>query len=191
MEAIIFIIIGLALAGGAFYAYRAGKKQPKALPRNSTRTLLNIQVNDIVSHFTRDYLVEGKMTYNDDGDEWYTYMLVDGDDTVWLSVEEDDRLEASLYRDVSDLSFSSRPPEHVEYDGARFELEEWGRAKVSRVGQTGDKKGGTLSVTYYDYEAPGGRYLSVEQWGEGEFEVSVGESVRPNELEILPGDEVS
>lgn len=130
------------------------------------------------------------MTYNDDGDEWYEYMLVDGDDTVWLSVEEDDRLEAALYRTVTDLTFSSKPPEFVEYEGERFELEEWGRAKVTRIGETGDKRGGTLSVTYYDYEAPGGRLLSVEQWGEGEYEVSVGESIRPNELEILPGDEV-
>lgn len=190
MSAVIFIVLGLVLAGGAFYALRSSQKKPKALPRNEPRSLMTIKVNDIVTHFTRDYLVEGKMTYNDDGDEWYEYMLVDGDDTVWLSVEEDDRLEAALYRTVTDLTFSSKPPEFVEYEGERFELEEWGRAKVTRIGETGDKRGGTLSVTYYDYEAPGGRLLSVEQWGEGEYEVSVGESIRPNELEILPGDEV-
>ena len=86
------------------------------------------------------------------------------------------------------LKFKSKPPEHIEYDGHRYELEEWGRASVTRVGQTGIKKG--MSCTYYEYEAPGDHYLTVEQWGEGEFEVAVGRSVNPTELELLPGDNV-
>ena len=186
---ILLILLGLGLVGGAFYAFKKGQnKQPKALPMPAARTLLTLQVNDIVTHFTSDYLVEGKLTYNDDGDEWYEFMLTDGDDTVWLSVEEDDRLEAGLFRVVEDLKFKSKPPEHIEYDGHRYELEEWGRASVTRVGQTGIKKG--MSCTYYEYEAPGDHYLTVEQWGEGEFEVAVGRSVNPTELELLPGDNV-
>jgi len=191
MGAILWILIGLVLAGGAFAAYKVGqrKKEPKALPRPNKRTVLTLQVNDIVTHFTTDYLVEGKLTYNDEGDEWYEFMLTDGDDIVWLSVEEDDRLSVAMFREVEDLKFTSKPPEYIDYDGERYQLEEWGRAKVTRTGQTGTRQAG--SVTYYDYEAPGGELLSVEQWGEGSFEVTKGQSMRPNEFEILPGDEVS
>ena len=104
-------------------------------------------------------------------------MLTDGDDTVWLSVEDSDRLEVAMFREVEDLKFTSKPPEFIEYEGHRYQLEEWGRAKVTRVGQTGTRSG--MNCTYFDYEAPGGRLLSVEQWGEGSFEVTTGQAVRP------------
>ena len=191
----LWFIVAAVLAGGAYAAYKYGKKANKKLSKKSQkalpkgpRNLLNLQVNDIVSHFMTDYMVEGKLIYSEDGDEWYDYMLVDGDKTVWLSVEDDDRLEVSLFHEIDDLNFTSKPPEFITYQGLKYELEEWGKARVTRVGQTGTKQG--MSCKYFEYEAPGGKYMSIEQWGEGSFEVSIGEDIRPNELEILPGDEV-
>ena len=111
---ITWFIIAAVLLGGALIAMKVGQsspKKPKALPAPSTRTLLTMQVNDIVTHFDADYICEGKLTFKEDGDEWYEYMLVDGSRTVWLSVEEDDRLEVGLFEEVDDLKFTSKPPE--------------------------------------------------------------------------------
>jgi hypothetical protein len=146
---------------------------------------MTIQVNDIVSHFGTDYLVENTLIYDDDGDEWFVHRLVDGDDVVWLSVEQDDSIEVGLYRDI-DLGIGAPPGKEVRHEGVRYAQEEWGKAAVTRRTADGAKKLGTC--TYFEYEGPGGEMLSITQWGEGEFEASIGTRVRPVELEILPGD---
>jgi len=185
-----WIIVALLLGTGGFLFWKSsqGNGKQKALPKNKKRTLLNIQLNDIISHFGTDYTVEGKLVYNDDGDEWYEYMLVDGDDVVWLSVEEDDRLEAYLFREVTDLKIKGQPGEYITYEGDEYELEERGRASVTRHGRTGKKNAG--STKYFEYEAPGEKYMTVEQWGEGDFEVWIAEGIRRHTIVILPGDEI-
>lgn len=182
------ILVVLVLGGGAYAFYKKSQKsQPKQLPKPA-RTLTTLRVNDIVTWLDQDFLVEGKLVYSEDGDEWYDFRLVDGDEVVWLAVEDDDELETAFFRMVDDLSFTSRPPEEILYEGVRYRQQERGTAQVTKHGKTGKKSAGT--VKYFEYEAPGGKYLSVEQWGEN-FEVSVGEEIRPSNLEILPGDEVS
>ncbi len=186
IEIVVLAAIGAAVGGGYLAWKRRGAAPQKALPPPAERTPITIQVNDIVSYLGTDYLVETVLIYDDDGDEWFAYRLVDGADVVWLSAEKDDSLEVGLYHEVSDLTFSAPPSDTIAYNGVDYTQDEWGRAMVTRISASGTKKLG--SCTYFDYEAPGGKHLSVTQWGEGEFEVSVGESIRPTMLDILPGD---
>lgn len=190
MSALLWIVIvGVLLTGGVF-AYRRTqqKSAPKALPASVTRTLSTLQVNDIITHFDQDYIVEGKLTFREDGSQWQKVLLADGSDQAWLTVEEHDGLEVWLSRVIDDLSFTSRPPDVITYDGNTFELAEWGKAEVT---QTGDIGARGSHCTYFDYSTPGGKFLTVEQWSEGNFEVQIGEDARPHAFEILPGDEVS
>ena len=152
------------------------------------RNVLNLQINDIVSHFGTDYIVEGRLDHWEEGWTWVTYMLKDGDKTRWLSAEEDDELEVSLWREIDDLHLSGpRPPEFLEWRGVKFRMVEYGTARINQQGRTGRKTG--LSADYWEYEGPNGEMLSVERWG-NEYEVSIGEEVNPYALEILPGDAV-
>ena len=57
-----------------------------------------------------------------------------------------------------------------------------------QVGETATKRG--KQCTYFEYKAPGGKSLSVEEWGEGSYEVLLGEEALAHAFEILPGDEV-
>lgn len=187
-----WLFIALLFGAGGYFLLKSSKKskKPKSLPKpKGPRTVMNLQTNDIVTYFGDDYMVEGKLVFDEDGSQWFDYRLVGDDEEIWLSVEDDDRLEVGLFRVVKDLKFTERPPEYINYDGDRFELEEYGRARATRQGKTGFKNAG--SVKYFEYEGPGGRMLSVEQWGDGgSYEVSVGETIRPEALEILPGDDV-
>lgn len=150
--------------------------------------LLNLKINDIVSYFGTDYIIQGRLNYWEDGYTWVTYMLEDGDEVQWLSVEEDDRLEVSMWEEVDDLHVSNPPPEFLEYRGQRFRMTERGEARVNKQGSTGQRKNG-LNVKYYEYEGDGEEMISVELWG-GEVDVSVGREIRPATLDILPGDQV-
>ena len=154
---------------------------------DGTRTVQNIRLRDIVSYLGQDFIVEGVLRYDDDGWPWVTYMLVDGEDVRWLSVEEDDKLEVSLWEEI-DKPFGGDPPEFVEVRGIRFRMVEKGKARVTQEGETGKRQG--LSVRYYDYESDGDEMLSVETWG-SDTEVSFGYEIDPYGLDIFPGTEVS
>lgn len=199
MFSVVVVLILAVFAAASFIFYRKAKQMEreqgggpyKQLPggrpeldADAPRTVTNLQVGDIVSYLGADYMVEGRLDYNDEGWTWITYMLVDGPTVRWLSVEEDDQLEVSLW-DEADVHISGKPPEFIEYEGERFRMVEWGDARVEQRGKTGRKAG--LNMEYFEYEGPGDRYLSVERWG-NEIEVSVGEDINPYGLELYPGD---
>ena len=191
-----FIGIVLLLAAGfAFFMYlRSSKKGrkaqlpggsgAKALPRKQA-TVQNLALNDIVSWMGQAFIIEGKLTYREDGDVWHEYRLADGADVRYLLVEVDDVLEVSLWQEIDLHVSGGQPDEHVEWEGQRFRCVERGEARVSREGQTGRKDG--LSCRYWDYEGSGDDMLSIEQWG-GSWEASIGQPLRDGSYDILPGD---
>lgn len=160
----------------------AGDFQP-VTEVSGERSIKNLQIGDIVTHFDQDFVVEGRIDYNDSGWPWTCFMLVDGDDVRWLAVEEDDQLEVSIWRET-DVVIQGSVPEFIEFEGEKFRMVERGKARVSQMGQTGTRRG--MEMEYYEFEGQGDRYLSVEKWGQ-DIEVSVGEDVNPYALEILPG----
>ena len=147
--------------------------------------LMQLKIGDIVSHFGTDYMLEGKLTYWEDGYTWITYMLVDGPNKRWLAVEDDDGLEVSLWDEIRDLPLNNPPPEFIDYQGERFRMVEGGDARVNQEGKTGNKTG--LQTRYFEYDGEGDSSISVEVWGNS-VEVSIGKVINPAELDILPGD---
>lgn len=196
MSLIPLSMLMLAVAAVALVLFFQARKLEKAAERlegpapvgllenkNAERSVTNLHLGDIVTHFGVDYVVEGRIDYNDSGWPWTCYMLVDGDNVRWLAVEMDDTLEVSIWEEI-DMTLPANPPSVIEYEGQRFKMVENGRATATQTGQTGRRAG--LSVEYFEYESGGDRYLSVEKWGM-ETEVSVGQDINPYSLEILPG----
>lgn len=192
--ALVGLLIGAAIMSFVFYrkslvterAALAGENGVAGLlegKRSGDATVTNLRMGDIVTYFDVDYVVEGRVDYNDSGWPWTCFMLVDGDDVRWLAVEEDDKVEVSMWEEI-DMDLSGDPPKTIEYDGERFKQVEKGHAKVTQTGKTGRRAG--MSCDYFEYEGSSERYLSVERWGM-ETEVSIGQDVNPYSLEILPG----
>ncbi len=173
-----------------------GRARPAQLGRGrgsraqGPKSVRNLEVNDIVTYLGQDFMVEGKLIFEEDGDEWYEYMLVDGADVRWLCVEEDDVLELSLYKVVKDMPLRSDPGETVEYEGVRFIMQERGVARMRRLGRTGSRTAQTCG--YWDYSSAGGGelLLSVERWGQS-YEVSVGQEIDEATLDVLSGELIS
>jgi len=161
-----------------------GRKQREALPPLQ-RTVFTLQIGDIVQYQGGDWVVEGRLTFNESGYTWFEYMVQDGDDVRWLSVEEDDRVEVCWMETVSNLDISSKPPAEITYNGIAYEWDEQGMAQMQRLGTTMNKQAQTCR--YFDYTAANNQILSVEDWN-GDLEVSVGQLIRPSSLTLLPGD---
>lgn len=156
----------------------------KETPEVKERTVLNIQIGDIITYDLVDYEVVGKITYRDGSYEWYAYQLLEGDSTKWLSAEMDDELELGIYETVK-LPVSMPFPKKLEYEGATYFKDEEGEAKVTGEGRSQNINGRT--TRYADYVADNEEsYLSLEAWG-SEVEVSYGYDIESYEIKIIAG----
>lgn len=159
--------------------------KPQKQPRIEKRNPFNLRVRDVVSYDLEDYIVVGKLLYNDSSYQWICYQMDNGSKRVWLAAENDDELILGIYEEI-DLHLTSVPNE-IRHNGETFYLEEHGKATITVAeGQVGARTGQVME--YWDFESDEGNYLSVEKWG-NEIEVSYGYPVREHDLEFLPRSE--
>lgn len=157
-------------------------KKDKPVPKE--RTVLSIEIGDILTYDLRDYEVVGKITYRDGSYEWYGYQLLEGHDTIWLSAEMDDELELGIYRKVQ-LPVSKPYPKEVTYENKTYYLEESGTARVTGEGRSANLKG--TETNYADYaDRDAANYISLESWG-SEIEASLGYPIEEYEIKIMAG----
>lgn len=192
---LLLLLAGVALLGlQRWRELAAGRRRLPATLRE--RTLFDLQPGDIVQAEARDWAVEDRLVYEDDGFQWLEYPLRDGADHRWLVVCEDDWLEVDWLEVVT-----FRPPlplpETLDWQGRTYSLQEQGVAWVSRREAAMNRRLGTCR--YADYGAAEQRRLCVELWGRGlddaddddspgEIEVTAGRRVDPLSLTLLPGD---
>lgn len=198
----IVVLIVLGFAGLAFYLWRqnqALKGEQKQVTGESgasgyleaereSVTVDNLRIGDIISFMGQDFMVEGHLLYDDEGWTWDTYMLKDGDDIRWLSVEWDDEREVSIWDELEGFEIEFPPPDEITHDGEVFAVDEKGSARAEHQGQTRRRQG--ARVEYVEYSGSNERSLSVEKWG-GDIEVSIGREINAYGLEIFPGDATS
>lgn len=181
-------ILAIAIVGAIIVISRRNalpeRKQAEALP-SLRRSVFNLQIGDIVQYAGADWVVEGRLTFDDSGYSWFEYMLQDGDQVRWLSVEEDDRVEVCWMETASNLDISGKPPAQISHNGTTYQQSEQGVAKMQRIGTTMNKQ--AQICRYFEYEAGTDQVLSVEDWN-GDLEISVGQRIRPSSLTLLPGD---
>ncbi len=162
----------------------------------------NIKVTDLSVGFLfeydlRQWEVLNESTY-DWGDNFFSkeYKITDGRETYSLYVEEDDELEIILYTKVKigqidgdiedEILDNEKPPKKVVYNGQTYTRE---RESPGYFNPTLTSKEWIefISWQYYDSEAMNA--LSIEQWGDTEFEASAGKILQPYEISnILPSE---
>lgn len=141
-----------------------------------------IKVGDVVAWSGRDFIVRGTLELEEGGFRWHEHLLDDVEIKRWLTVEDDEDLELTLFQAVPAPELLPGPPS-LEYDGVTWTRTEHGQAGFTAVGTTGTGPAGR--VEYYDY-ASGSRRLAFERWGSGSWEVSVGEVIPPAALDLYP-----
>lgn len=152
------------------------------------RRILNLRPQDVVEYVGDSYLVEAVLLYDEEGTVWKTYLLggaPDGTDR-WLSVEDDDRIEVSLYEilPAGSVEVPKEAPRNLQVGEVSFTLEETGEARVRKQDELGTRDQG--ACRYADYRGPEDARLAVEWWGET-AEVALGRPIPRESLMILPG----
>jgi hypothetical protein len=148
------------------------------------RNVMNMRVGDIINIEDVDYEVQGILKFNDHGWKWIEYKIKDSRKTYWLSVEEDDDIEISMYQEV--VAITTEPTKVYEYKGIKYYMQEGSDAIVEDIeGKINAVKG--EQVDYYEYtDEDDENLLSIEIW-DGEVEMSIGRWIEDYNIEIYPG----
>ncbi len=161
---------------------------------------LHIKVTDLAEGYIFEYdlkqwEVVGEATY-DWGDNYFSKELkiTDGTDTFFLSVEEDDELEIVLYKKIrigqidgdieQQIKLTQKPPSTIHFQSIAYIREN------ESPGYYNPSKNSSEWIEFINwqyYDDSGEKAISIEQWGENEFEASEGKIVKPFEISnILP-----
>ncbi|MCP9848924.1 DUF4178 domain-containing protein [Cyanobium sp. Morenito 9A2] len=186
--AVLLLLLLLAVAGVVLVLQRSRRRLgSRPLPLRE-RTLFDLRLGDIVQADARDWVVEDRLIYEEDGFQWLEYLVRDRQDARWLVVCEDDWLEVS-WLETMDFRPPRPLPQELTWQGNVYTLREQGEATVTATARTMNRRPGRCR--YADYVAREGRLLGAELWGVGEdqeVEVSVGWRIDPSCLTLLPGD---
>ncbi|MBD8067370.1 DUF4178 domain-containing protein [Bacillus sp. PS06] len=159
-----------------------GKKD--VVPEVKHRSVLTLEVGDIVTYDLEDYQVVGKLIYHSHGFEWIAYQLQGSNKSIWLSAEMDDELNVAIYEKAT-LKLTEPIPKELLYEGVKYYLDESGIARVKGEGR--GKNVNNLECQYFDFcDDNEEQFLSVEIWG-SEIEVSYGYEIEEYEIKIIAG----
>jgi hypothetical protein len=197
------LILVSVIGGGMVLAQRrrelAGGPTRLALPRGNgdgdnllNRTVTNLRPGDVLTLDGTDFIVDGVISYDEEGHRWNAGKVSDGGDVRWLVVglERGGSLTARLLTEATDIDIAGMPPEVLVTPEARYTLERRGTATAQVAGQVGLRLRGEAGTAercrWWLYETPGADTLLVEQWGDT-YRVLRGKKINPDLIELLPG----
>jgi len=171
------------------------KKQKDAEDTDSfVYKMMNMDKGSIFDYDMKSWVVEEVYEYRwQNGGGAVEYLVDSGEEKLFLSVEDDDGIEISLSHKVKigsvDPALSGlierteQPPATIVFDGTQFMLD------AESVGMFRDCGGGDwedlISWDYYDKDEK--QILSIEQWGENDFDASAGIVIEEYQItNILP-----
>nr|WP_246280505.1 DUF4178 domain-containing protein [Nocardioides daedukensis] len=154
----------------------------------STDALRTLQNGDVIEYLGHKWFVRGRLDFNEDGYVWTEHLLDDAEEKRWVSVEDDEGFEVSLWHSIplGDIDQGTAGDRDVIVAGTAYRLQERGTARFSALGSTGTAPSG--QIDYADYRSNDGKLLGFEKFGSS-WEASVGEMLQPFELTVFPGSD--
>ena len=158
--------------------------------------LSKLKAGYFLDYDMKSWSVEASNRYDwGSGDLTYEWQLTSHDETIYLEREPDDEDSWSVSKKIpiGELGPGVRehiieqddPPDQIVFGGTTYHLDEMGGGHFYQGG-----KGPGRELLKWDYaDESGAKYLTIEQWGEQDFEASVGHPVQEYQFEnILPGE---
>ena len=189
------MILSLALVAGGVAVWlrarsRAGGEDDRALasaPQPPAPSgVRSLKVGDVVNLEGADFIVEGTLRMEQDGFRWQEHRLVDGARSRWLSVEDDEGLEVTVW-ERAPAGEVEPGAKRLSHAGVDYELDERGHANFTAEGSTGTAPSGRME--YAEYTA-GDRRLAFERYGgDAGWELGTGEVISEHALDIYPARE--
>lgn len=195
------LVLLLLLAAGLALFWLQRQRQSRRRLRPRSPTLFSLELGDLVQFEGRDWVVENRLEYDDEGFRWLEYLLRDGHEQIWLSVEEDDWLELGWFRPVRTADAwppfraGASLPQTLNWQGRPYTLREQGKARL--LSSLRAMPQATEVCRYGDYDAEDGSLLALELWERGKEsgaaidpqpELAEGRRIEPSLVTLLPGD---
>jgi hypothetical protein len=165
------------------------KKEPK----------VDFTVNEMKKGFIVDYSMKSwevkKVSNYNWGNNYYSkeYILDAGDEKMFLNVEDDDGLVCSIWSSIDlfdidqnlaiEIRTNDEAPNKLLYANKTYVRKESSQAVCEEEGVEGESK--LVNWTYQHSESK--ECISINRWGEEEFDASVGTYIKAREFSnILP-----
>jgi hypothetical protein len=178
---------------GDFFKRKFASRQTDAVDPVSGLTLDRMKTGYYVDYDMKTWQVVSTNRYDwGEGDLTHEWQMESHDETLFLELEPDDENYWTIsrkrsFRDLDPgvraaITQSDAPPEEIEFEGKQFFLDETGGALFFKDNAPGRE------VFKWDYADDSGDYfLTIEQWGETEYELSVGKKAEEYQFSnILP-----
>ncbi|MEM7552453.1 MAG: DUF4178 domain-containing protein [Bacteroidota bacterium] len=163
----------------------------------------NISIKDLDKGFVFDYdlktwIVKEVYEYDWGNNNFTKEFKVDSGDEVWyLHLEDDDEIFITVTKKVKiraidedlpeRIKKKEKPPKKLEYKGHTLYRDEETMGYFKPVDKETDDWDELISWEYYDDEDQ--YVLSIEQWGDDEFEAAFGKVAKEHQFSnILPGN---
>ncbi len=171
----------------------------KKKPKIEKAPEINLVLSDLKSGYYLDYDMKTWQvtSYNfydwGSGDFTYEWQLTSADEVIYLEREPDDedywsvstkisisRLNSEIKESIMD---SGDPPDEITFENTTYYLEESSGGHFHKDGKTKSRK-----MLRWSYEDDSGeKFLGIEQWGEADFEASMGKKAEEYQFsDILP-----
>ncbi len=171
------------------------KKQEPELDPLSDLTLSGLKPGWVLDYDLKTWQVSAHHYYDYDGDRVDEWELSCADGVLYLDREDDDGVSWTISEKIpisqidGDLRGHVReqedPPDSVTCRGIEYAGES---SAAGHYHKNGEPSGQELIAWEY-LDASGKRTLTIEQWGDDEFEASVGEIVEEYQFSsILPSE---
>ena len=196
---VIFLILGALIAGAIFMRNKSIKENINKVPEEALH-IVNVEKGGVfeLSGVGNNYknmtlTVLAKHLYQEGDFSWYELECDKGsDEKVWVEVEDDDETTVSVVlkkmklRDINvspaQLQVIDDNETGIVYGG--YTYEDSGDAVFYRF--CDDAKAEKLY--YWDFIS-GNKILSVEKWGESDYEVFLSQKMRPSQVRVLRNKE--
>lgn len=167
-------------------------KKKKTEEVHITSSVEQAKVGDVVDYYMKSWEVKEEGEYDWGNNEFSTELKLDaGDEHLYLTIDEDDDLELSVFRSIkwneiegglrSQMLQYNQPPRKIISQGTTYQLTEAGMGRYRSISRNSDWS----SFEFWDFEDESeDKIISIENWN-GEYELFKGEYVEPFEFSVF------
>lgn len=157
-------------------------------------TVDDLKKGFIVDYFLKSWEVKKAFSY-DWGNGYYSkeYLLDAGNESMYLSVEDDDGIACSVWHKIdifdidenlaNEITRNDEAPSRIVYDNKTYVRKESSQGYCTEEGTNEENE--LVNWMYQNKDTK--EYISINRWGEEEYDVTKGVYVRAGEFSnILP-----
>ncbi|MTI32317.1 DUF4178 domain-containing protein [Xanthovirga aplysinae] len=172
---------------GVFDFFKKKKKEPEYDPSNIT--IRDLRKGFVLDYDLKTWEVKAEFEY-DWGNNFFSreFKLDSGDEVVYLHLSEDDEIYLTISKKIKIRNLDEdlpeyiaqheQPPKKLIFEGKTYFLDKESPGYFRDFENPGDKDEDWCEMISWEYyDSTEKLVLSVEQWGEREFEASYGKVV--------------